>query len=994
MSGGRHLVVNDIYAPARGDSIEVVEVKSSNKPRCYVLVSPENTNVECLDVRDHFLWERLDGERTLAVLKQDYYAKFKALPTAHITELVHRWLRQGFLSDRPDEISLQGGSKPSPFVLRKSFSALPARRLLGVLFIHFSTLPAVVAVIALSLSGYGFSMWKGGLESFSAAFSGAVPMSRSVLGIIACFYVFALVRLLLRLGLLARSPCYKWDLLYAGLAGPVPFLRASTRGFLLKNWETRLMNHLVVLLFPAFLGAVAFAFVQAQEAGGSLRPGLEILGMAGLLDIIFQTCPFWNSSLNRIQSDLVGPTVSIGNLAGQYLRDLKLHLRERPRDESRQVMLHFGVIFAWVIMGSSILLMTTSTVVEGLLNEWRTVVEGRPMMQQALRISLFAPMFLAFLFLFWKMIQPLARSVVENERWNDRVLQSAIMCLFGIAAAFLLFVLPLAPALAAFAAYAAFSVAEAWRGFSSRSLLLKLHWGMLGVSAAAALLAVLFPGLRLLCLVPAACWLLWYFFAFRSLAPSSAKWLVSALAAAICLAIPVGIVPLIFGEGLSPVLAFALPAAAALSLFIFTSGGCGVHFAQGTLGCLMLMVGADHLGKFNTGEPLILAGLIFLDLQGRGLAFTLGRRVAECFLHLSPDGADARARMEESLHGFASAALGKWSAEAHRAALPKDFRFIRSYENWMRKWLSADEIGEVMGMAVASLPWEERSQWEARLQLRTPENLESRSGLPANKRLALLQSQLFFKRLDPEIMKDLAERLVPVLYCKEDVVVLQGSKGHSYLEIVARGRAIMSSAGMNGEGDTFLAELGPGDAVRGRDLFRQSPYPFSVKAAAELLCVRLHHKDFSSWCMRHKQALSVISEATTLSEAISGLSLFRDFSAEKMRVLMGRLARREAVDGEEIIRQGDEGDDFYLLHEGEVEVLVDGRKVAVLKPGSYFGEIALLQKCTRTATVRSKARSVLYSLGQREFEHFFAQGRGAQVLLNVSSKRVEDNRAL
>ena len=100
---------------------------------------------------------------------------------------------------------------------------------------------------------------------------------------------------------------------------------------------------------------------------------------------------------------------------------------------------------------------------------------------------------------------------------------------------------------------------------------------------------------------------------------------------------------------------------------------------------------------------------------------------------------------------------------------------------------------------------------------------------------------------------------------------------------------------------------------------------------------------------------------------LRGNSIFSPLPVATLERLSHDLVAVDAPAGEEVITQGDPGDRFYLIEEGEVEVFEDGVFRRNEGPGESFGEIALLRDVPRTATVRATEPTRLLALEREQF---------------------------
>ena len=95
---------------------------------------------------------------------------------------------------------------------------------------------------------------------------------------------------------------------------------------------------------------------------------------------------------------------------------------------------------------------------------------------------------------------------------------------------------------------------------------------------------------------------------------------------------------------------------------------------------------------------------------------------------------------------------------------------------------------------------------------------------------------------------------------------------------------------------------------------------------------------------------------------LKSLPLLADVPDEELAQIAGFAQEVNVDQGRELVREGDFSYEFMAIEEGEAEVTRDGEHVNDLGPGDFFGEMGLLEKTLRNATVTAKTRMKLVTL--------------------------------
>jgi CRP/FNR family cyclic AMP-dependent transcriptional regulator len=102
-------------------------------------------------------------------------------------------------------------------------------------------------------------------------------------------------------------------------------------------------------------------------------------------------------------------------------------------------------------------------------------------------------------------------------------------------------------------------------------------------------------------------------------------------------------------------------------------------------------------------------------------------------------------------------------------------------------------------------------------------------------------------------------------------------------------------------------------------------------------------------------------------DLLAEIPMFSACTKKELRDIAGVSDRVSALEGEILSKEGQPGREFFVIAKGKAKVTINGEEVAVLGPGDFFGEMALLDQGPRSATVVATTPLTVYVIAAKEF---------------------------
>ncbi len=244
-----------------------------------------------------------------------------------------------------------------------------------------------------------------------------------------------------------------------------------------------------------------------------------------------------------------------------------------------------------------------------------------------------------------------------------------------------------------------------------------------------------------------------------------------------------------------------------------------------------------------------------------------------------------------------------------------------------------------------------------------------------------------FPDIPVDVLNDLAGRVELRSYRLGDTVFRMGDEPDAFYVIRQGSFAVEDHDPDTGDTRTIRV-LTSGDSFGEVALLHASPRQATIRALGDTELFRVDKNAFDRLLADMIEEPDFAPTMAAFAE-LRGLPAFQRLTSGDLAELVEHGDWLNAAPGEIIVRQGDVGDTFYVISRGHAEVLRGNGVVGELGAGDHFGEIALLERIPRTASVLARTPLRAFCLDREGFDAIIASSFRSGTLRRTTDRTWE-----
>jgi cAMP-dependent protein kinase regulator len=233
-----------------------------------------------------------------------------------------------------------------------------------------------------------------------------------------------------------------------------------------------------------------------------------------------------------------------------------------------------------------------------------------------------------------------------------------------------------------------------------------------------------------------------------------------------------------------------------------------------------------------------------------------------------------------------------------------------------------------------------------------------------------MSGNFMFNSHNPKDKKAILDAVKAVQKKKGEVIIKQGDDGDNFYILESGALDCYKLLNPTDAEETFLKEYKPGESFGELALLYNAPRAATIKCKSDQCELwSLERETFN-----HIIKTAVQKKRDKYDEFLEKVQILKSMQKYERTKLADAFKEQWFEDGDVIIKEGDTGNDFYLIMEGDciaTKVLEPGKPAQTVKeysPGSYFGERALLKDEPRAASIIAKSQVCVVSLERLAFK--------------------------